>query len=77
MHEKARGAEFRNDLELGVLYLAARHFTEARDAHDRVPPSHPEYPMALFKRVQVAVLLRTGCAGVHRGDEAARERYDA
>jgi choline-sulfatase len=46
-----------HDLELGVLYLAARRFAEARDALDRVPASHPEYPMALFKRAQVSVLL--------------------
>ena len=46
-----------HDLELGVLYLASRRFAEARDALDRVPASHPEYPMALFKRAQVSVLL--------------------
>ena len=58
--EKARaaqGAAFSHDLELGVLYLAARRFAEARDALDRVPASHPGYPMALFKRAQVSVLL--------------------
>jgi arylsulfatase A-like enzyme/Flp pilus assembly protein TadD len=58
--EKARvaeGAAFTNDLELGVLYLAARRLTEARDALDRVPASHPGCPMALFKRAQVSVLL--------------------
>ena len=38
---------------------------EARDGPDRVPPSHPEYPMALFKRAQVAVLL-------HEADAPAR-----
>jgi choline-sulfatase len=52
--EKTRG----HDLELGVLYLSARRFEEARAALDRVPPTHPEYPMALFKRAQVSVLLR-------------------
>jgi choline-sulfatase len=51
-------AAFRNDLELGVLYLAANRLTEARDALDRVPKSHPAYAMALFKRAQVSVLLR-------------------
>jgi arylsulfatase A-like enzyme/Tfp pilus assembly protein PilF len=59
--EKARaldGDRFANDLELGVLYLASRRFTEARDALDRIPASHPEYPMALFKRAQVSVLLK-------------------
>jgi choline-sulfatase len=58
--EKARslqGPEFRHDLELGVLYLAARRLHEARAALDRVGPSHPGYPMALFKRAQVSVLL--------------------
>ena len=53
----ARARPSRNDLELGVLYLAARRFAEARDALDRVPPTHPDYPMALFKRAQVSVLL--------------------
>jgi choline-sulfatase len=59
--ERARrldGSKFRHDLELGVLYLAARRFAEARDALDRVPASHPEYAMALFKRAQVSVLLK-------------------
>ena len=58
--EKARalqGSAFANDLELGVLYLSARRLTDARDALDRVPPRHPAYPMALFKRAQVSVLL--------------------
>jgi tetratricopeptide (TPR) repeat protein len=59
--EKARAKEgpaFTHDLELGVLYLAARRFTDARAALDRVPPTHLEYPMALFKRAQVSVLLK-------------------
>lgn len=59
--EKARvmqGEAFRNHLELGVLYLASQRLTEARDALDRVPPASPDYPMALFKRAQVSVLLR-------------------
>jgi tetratricopeptide (TPR) repeat protein len=72
---RARGGAPAHDLELGVLYLAARRFPEARDALDRVPPSHPGYPMALFKRAQVSVLL-------HEPDQAvriarARERADA
>ena len=59
--ERARtleGATFQHDVELGVLYLAARRLTDARDALDRVPSSHPDYPMALFKRAQVSVLLK-------------------
>jgi choline-sulfatase len=59
--EKARelqGQAFRHDLELGVLYLDARRLQEARAALERVPSSHPGYPMALFKRAQVSVLLQ-------------------
>ena len=51
------GAAFKHDVELGVLYLASGRFTEARDAFDRVQASDPNYPMALFKRAQVSVLL--------------------
>jgi choline-sulfatase len=59
-YEKERSAVGRraaHDLELGVLYLADRRLEDARDALDRVPPSHPGYAMALFKRAQVSVLL--------------------
>ncbi len=58
--ERARAMDARGfgyDFELGLLYLDARRFAEARDALDRVVPTHPEYPMALFKRAQVSVLL--------------------
>ncbi len=58
--ERAReiaDTDFPRFLELGVLYLANRQVVEARDCLDRVPPSHPGYPMALFKRAQVSVLL--------------------
>lgn len=54
----AQGAAFRHDLELGALYLVTRRFADARDALDRVPAAHPDYPLALFKRAQVSVLLR-------------------
>jgi choline-sulfatase len=50
-------ATFPHDLDLGVLYLDARRLPEARDALDRVKVSDPGYPMALFKRAQVSVLL--------------------
>ena len=53
-----RGAAFRYDLELGVLYLATRRLPDARAALDRVPANSPAYPMALFKRAQVSVLLK-------------------
>ena len=58
--ERARAMDprrFPDDLELGLLYLDARRFADARDALDRVPPSDADYPMALFKRAQVSVLL--------------------
>jgi tetratricopeptide (TPR) repeat protein len=58
--EAARAADaggFQRNLELGVLYLADRKLDEARTALDRVPPSDRGYPMALFKRAQVSVLL--------------------
>ena len=74
---RAQGAAFMHDLELGVLYLAARRYSEARAALDRVPRSHPEWPMALFKRAQVSVLLNEpDRAGAHRAgaDRAPRDR---
>jgi Flp pilus assembly protein TadD len=66
--EEARsleGASFKHDMELGVLYLASHRFEDARSALDRVTPSDPNYPMALFKRAQVSVLL-------HESDAPAR-----
>jgi len=56
---------FKHDTELGVLYLASQRFDDARTALDRVAPSDPSYPMALFKRAQVSVLL-------HEPDASAR-----
>ena len=76
--ERARAlvpAAFRNDLELGVLYLAARRYTDAKSALDRVPASHPEYPMALFKRAQVSVLLNESDKDARI--ELARRKADA
>ena len=76
--EKARqlqGGAFEHDLELGVLYLAARRLPEARKVLDRVPPSHPAYPMALFKRAQVSVLLNEPDQAARI--ELARQRADA
>ena len=70
-----QGAAFRNDLELGVLYLSARRFEDARAALDRVRGSHPAYPMALFKRAQVSVLLREPDAAARIAE--ARRRADA
>ena len=66
--ERARALDatwFKHDTELGVLYLASQRFDDARTALDRVAPSDPSYPMALFKRAQVSVLL-------HEPDAPAR-----
>jgi choline-sulfatase len=76
--EQARVAQaggFAHHLELGVLYLAARRFPEARESLDRVPASHPGYPMALFKRAQVSVLLNEPDRAARI--EAARRGADA
>ena len=72
---RSQSAAFRNDLELGVLYLSARRFEDARNALDRVPVNHPAYPMALFKRAQVSVLL--GEPDRAARIDAARRRADA
>jgi tetratricopeptide (TPR) repeat protein len=58
--ERARlmdSERFAHDLELGVLYLAAKRLEDSRAALDRVPSNHPAHTMALFKRAQVSVLL--------------------
>jgi len=76
--ERARAldpGQFTHDFELGLLYLDARRFADARDALDRVPTSHPEYAMVLYKRAQVSVLLNEPDreARIQR----ARQRSDA
>jgi Tfp pilus assembly protein PilF len=63
------------DLELGVLYLAEQRFDDARQALDRIPPDHTAWPMVLFKRAQVSVLL--GEADRAARVRAAREAADA
>jgi choline-sulfatase len=76
--ERARAlqpAAFRNDLELGVLYLADRRYADARTALDRALAIHPDDAMTLFKRAQVSVML-------NEADRAgrialAREKADA
>ena len=76
--ERARqlqGPAFANDLELGVLYLDARRFEDARAALDRVLAARPDDAMALFKRAQVSVLLREPDAQARIA--RAREKADA
>ncbi len=68
--ERARsllGERFDHSLDLGVCYMAQRRLQEARSALDAVPRTHPGYPLALFKRAQVSVLL-------HEADSADRVR---
>jgi len=68
-------ATFKIDLALGVLYLSARQFGEARTALDRALVAKPDDPMALFKRAQVSVLLREPDA--ENRIAAARMKADA
>lgn len=72
--QAAQGESFRHHLELGVCYLADRQVEAARDLLDQVAESHPQYPLALFKRAQVSVLL----GEADRGERIrlARERAD-
>jgi arylsulfatase A-like enzyme/Flp pilus assembly protein TadD len=75
--ERARqllGAAFANDLDLGVLYLDARRFEDARAAIDRALAAKPDDPMALFKRAQVSVLLKEPDSGARIA--AARQKAD-
>jgi hypothetical protein len=65
---------FSNELELGVLYLDARRLADAAAALDRVPATSSDYPMALFKRAQVSVLLNEPDREARI--EAARRRAD-
>ena len=48
---------FTHWLELGVLYLSVRRAEDAAAALDKIPPSSPDYAMALFKRAQASVLM--------------------
>ena len=50
--------QFTFHLELGMLYMADKRLDDSAASLDRVSGQHPAYPMALFKRAQVSVLLR-------------------
>ncbi|MGB5550183.1 MAG: sulfatase-like hydrolase/transferase [Thermoanaerobaculia bacterium] len=67
--------DFDHHLELGVLLLADRQLTEAAASLDRVTASHPAYPLALFKRAQVSVLL--GEPDQDQRIQLARDNADA
>jgi len=49
---------FTFNLELGMLYMADKRLKDAAASLDAVSRFHPAYPMALFKRAQVSVLLK-------------------
>jgi tetratricopeptide (TPR) repeat protein len=51
------GPKFAYDLQLGVLYQAEGRLDAAKQALDRVPAASPAYPMALYKRAQISVML--------------------
>ena len=68
-------AAFKHWLELGVLYLSARRAEDAAAALDKVPPSSPDYAMALFKRAQASVLM--GEPDQSARIDAARRHADA
>jgi arylsulfatase A-like enzyme/Tfp pilus assembly protein PilF len=68
---RLQGPAFDRYLELGVCYLAAHSYAAAAEALDLVPQNHPGYPMALFKRAQVSVLL-----GEPEWRERVRFAYD-
>jgi len=55
---KLLGDKFTFNLELGMLYMADRRLNDAAASLDSVSRFHPAYPMALFKRAQVSVLLK-------------------
>jgi len=55
---KMLGDKFTFNLELGMLYMADRRLQNAAASLDAVSRFHPAYPMALFKRAQVSVLLK-------------------
>jgi len=70
-----QGSSFKNDLDLGVVLLAAHRFEDARAALDRVLAANPDDPMALFKRAQVSVLLKEPDSNARI--ERARQKADA
>ena len=55
--QKLLGDEFRNHMDLGMLYMADGRFSKAAVSLDKVPSQHPGYAVALFKRAQASVLL--------------------
>jgi tetratricopeptide (TPR) repeat protein len=76
--ERARQLQagaFANDLDLGVLYLDARRFEDARAALDRALAAKPDAAMTLFKRAQVSVLLKEPDSSARIA--AARAKADA
>ena len=75
---RRQGAAFTHDLELGVLYLAARRFAEARAALDRVPAVTSRLPDgALQARAGQRAAERARPRRADRGARASGGRDDA
>lgn len=77
-YERARQilpAAFDDHLVLGVLYMDAGRAREARRELESVLPSSANYPLALYKRAQLAFLTRERDAGtwLDRARTAANE----
>ena len=68
-------AAFASYLDLGACYLAAARHADAARVLEMVRSDDPTYPMALFKRAQVAVLMQDPEAA--RWIELARDNADA
>ncbi len=66
---------FPADLELAVLYMASGRLQEASERLDRVRSDSQGWPMALFKRAQISVLLGDSDSAERIG--AARRHADA
>lgn len=75
--EQARllaGTDFSGALDLAVCYMDMRRYHDAAGLLESVPAEDPRYPLALFKRAQVAVLIRDPEVG--RWIELARANAD-
>ncbi len=51
-----QGQAFGQNLELGACYMDLRRFDEAAPCFEQVTASSPAYPLALYKRAQLAAL---------------------
>ncbi len=66
--KELQGQDFSQHLELGACFMDLRRFDEAAPCFDLVPQTSPAFPLALFKRAQLAAL---------RHESDLRARYQA